>query len=435
MKKKLNKIAAAALTMAMAATMAVPTFAADVDPDNCDHSWDFAVVESDHLHETCSICDATRDVAFTKDPSTCTHEEATCFNYVPSGCTTEGHSEDTICPECGTVLEEGEVTPADGHIQAADGSGVIKETLATCEEEGELTAKCLVCGEEFTKKTPALGHQWDNETITKEPTTTEEGEKTYTCNRCGKTKTEVIPKLPSTEEPDQPSTDKKDDTKPSEPSTDKKDDTKPSEPSTDKKDDTKPAEPSTDKKEDTKPAEPSTDKKNDTTPAEPSTSKKDDTTPAKPTTPSTEKKDNTAPSKPAALKVGAKFKVSGQQYKVTAKSEVSFIAAKANSKTLSIPGTVKAKGVTYKVTSIAAKAVKDNKKLKSVTVGANVKKIANNAFYKCPALKTVTIKTTKLTKKTVSKKAFKSVNKKLVVKVPKKVKKSYTKIFKGLKIK
>nr|WP_279215617.1 leucine-rich repeat protein [Anaerobutyricum hallii] len=89
----------------------------------------------------------------------------------------------------------------------------------------------------------------------------------------------------------------------------------------------------------------------------------------------------------------------------------------------------------YKVTSVAAKAVKNNKKVKSVVIGANVKSISNNAFYKCPALKTVKIKTTKLTKKTASKKAFKGVNKKMVIKVPKKVKKTYAKIFKGLKVK
>ena len=47
----------------------------------------------------------------------------------------------------------------------------------------------------------------------------------------------------------------------------------------------------------------------------------------------------------------------------------------------------------------------------------------------------VKIKTTKLTKKTASKKAFKGVNKKMVIKVPKKVKKTYAKIFKGLKVK
>ena len=35
----------------------------------------------------------------------------------------------------------------------------------------------------------------------------------------------------------------------------------------------------------------------------------------------------------------------------------------------------------------------------------------------------------------LSKKAFKNAHKKLVIQVPKKVKKNYTKIFKGLKVK
>lgn len=137
-----------------------------------------------------------------------------------------------------------------------------------------------------------------------------------------------------------------------------------------------------------------------------------------------------------AEKEEVKFVVSGQTYKVTkAKAEVSFVAAKKNAKNIVIPATVTNKGVTYKVTSIAAKTVKANKKVKKVTIGANVKKIAANAIFNCPNLKKVTIKSTMLTKKTVSKKAFKGVSKKMVIKVPKKVKKVYVKIFKGCKVK
>ena len=114
--------------------------------------------------------------------------------------------------------------------------------------------------------------------------------------------------------------------------------------------------------------------------------------------------------------------------------EVSFIQAKKNAKRVVIPATVKSKGVTYKVTSVAEKAVKNNKKVKSVVIGANIKCISNNAFYKCKSLKTVTIKSVLLTKKTANKKAFKGVGKKMVIKVPKKMKKSYARIFRGLAI-
>ena len=135
-------------------------------------------------------------------------------------------------------------------------------------------------------------------------------------------------------------------------------------------------------------------------------------------------------------KAGTKVIVGGNQYTVTkAGSEVRFSKAKAGIKALSIPATIKYKGVTYKVTAISANAVKGNKKIKSVTIGANVKSIAAKAFNNCPKLKTVTIKSTKLTKKTASKKSFSKVNKKMVIKVPKKVKKTYAKIFKGYKVK
>lgn len=135
-------------------------------------------------------------------------------------------------------------------------------------------------------------------------------------------------------------------------------------------------------------------------------------------------------------KAGTKVTVGGNQYTVTkVGSEVRFSKAKAGIKALSIPATIKYKGVTYKVTAISANAVKGNKKIKSVTIGANVKSVAAKAFNNCPKLKTVTIKSTKLTKKTASKKSFSKVNKKMVIKVPKKVKKTYAKIFKGYKVK
>ena len=62
-------------------------------------------------------------------------------------------------------------------------------------------------------------------------------------------------------------------------------------------------------------------------------------------------------------------------------------------------------------------------------------KVTAITFFKCPALKTMTLKAMKLTKKTAGKKAFKGVSKKLVIKVPKKMKKGYVKIFKGCKVK
>ena len=135
-------------------------------------------------------------------------------------------------------------------------------------------------------------------------------------------------------------------------------------------------------------------------------------------------------------KVGTRYTVSGSTYKVTkAGAEVMVYKTSKAARSVTIPATIKAKGITYKVTSIGAKAFNSNKKLKKVTIGANIAKISNNAFYKCRSLKTVIIKSVLLTKKTANKKAFKGVNKKMVIKVPKKMKKVYVKIFKGLKVK
>lgn len=135
-------------------------------------------------------------------------------------------------------------------------------------------------------------------------------------------------------------------------------------------------------------------------------------------------------------KAGTKYTVAGCQYKVIkAGAEVSLVGTNKNAKSVTIPAVIKVKGVTYKVTSIGAKAFNGSKKLTKVTVGANIKKISNNAFFKCKSLKTVTIKSVLLTKKTASKRAFKGISRKMVMKVPKKMKKVYVKIFKGLKVK
>lgn len=135
-------------------------------------------------------------------------------------------------------------------------------------------------------------------------------------------------------------------------------------------------------------------------------------------------------------KAGTKYTVAGCQYKVIkAGAEVSLIGTNKNAKSVTIPAVIKVKGVTYKVTSIGTKAFNGSKKLTKVTIGANIKKISNNAFFKCKSLKMVNIKSVLLTKKTANKKAFKGTNKKMVIKVPKKVKKAYVKMFKGLKVK
>ena len=135
-------------------------------------------------------------------------------------------------------------------------------------------------------------------------------------------------------------------------------------------------------------------------------------------------------------KVGTSYTISGNEYKVSKPgAEVILVKTSKTTKNVTVPAQIYAQGITYKVTSIGAKAFNNNKNLTKVTIGTNIVKINRNAFFNCKNLKTVTIKSVYLTRKTANKKAFKNAHKKLVIRVPKKVKKIYKKIFKGLKVK
>ena len=160
---------------------------------------------------------------------------------------------------------------------------------------------------------------------------------------------------------------------------------------------------------------------------------------------------------------------------------VQFVGTKnKTATTITIPATVTFDGITYKVTSIAARALKDNKvitkvvigknvtvigtgafrgctKLKSVTIGKGVVSINSNAFYNCTSLTTLTIpasvteirdyafkgcsklttlkiNSTGLTTKTLSGLSMKGISTKTVIKVPKSKVKAYKTLFvkKGL---
>lgn len=117
-------------------------------------------------------------------------------------------------------------------------------------------------------------------------------------------------------------------------------------------------------------------------------------------------------------------------YKVTGEATVEYTKnASARKKAkVTIPSTVTYGGQTYQVTSVAAKAFRNNKKLKKVVIPSTVRKIGKQAFINCKKLKSITIKTNKLTAKSVGSKAFKGINPKATIKVPKKKLKLYRKI-------
>lgn len=167
-----------------------------------------------------------------------------------------------------------------------------------------------------------------------------------------------------------------------------------------------------------------------------------------PTNPS--KSDPSIPAEGVTIKDTAK----GVEYKVITAGKVAYAKTTSTSTTVAVPATVKIDGITYQVTSIAANAFKNNKKIKRVTIGKNVqvigakafygckklssvtipskvKTIDKKAFYGCKKLKKITIKSKLLTSKRVGSKAFQGIYSKVAITVPKSKYKAYKTLLKA----
>ena len=133
-----------------------------------------------------------------------------------------------------------------------------------------------------------------------------------------------------------------------------------------------------------------------------------------------------------ALKVGDTVISGNVKYRVTDAQKKLAEAYGVDSRkvrTLKVAATVTISGEKVSVTSIAANAFKGMKKLEKVTIGTNVSRIGKNAFSGDGKLKSIQIKSKKLT--SVGKRALKNISAKAVIKVPKSKKKAYTSLLKG----
>ncbi len=104
---------------------------------------------------------------------------------------TEAGVEDTVkCKECGYVVSGGGVIPAQGHKM----SNWTQTKAPTCEDKGEETRNCTVCGKNpETRSVAALGHKFGAWTVKTAATCTANGVETRTCT-CGKSETRDIAK-------------------------------------------------------------------------------------------------------------------------------------------------------------------------------------------------------------------------------------------------
>lgn len=131
---------------------------------------------------------------------------------------------------------------------------------------------------------------------------------------------------------------------------------------------------------------------------------------------------------------GTKVVVSGNVYKIkksnSTEKEVIYTKPKSSKKTsITIPATITIDGYTYKVTAISNKAFRNNRKLKVVVIGKNIKKIGKEAFCNCENLSKITIKSTVL--KRIGKSAIKNISSNATIKLPKKKYDDYIKLFKS----
>lgn len=148
---------------------------------------------------------------------------------------------------------------------------------------------------------------------------------------------------------------------------------------------------------------------------------------------------------------GAEFSVKKIKYRTVDKDEVTVVGFESVTETVTIPATITVKGTKYDVVSIAEGAFEGNKKIKRVTIKADldfigenafagctsltrldltgsISEIGRKAFYKCKKLKQIYISTDSIEK--IGSKAFSKIVTKAQVKVPKGMKKSYTSLLK-----
>lgn len=457
------------------------------------HTWKIHQIAQNKSECKCSVCGATKahDLkVVSKDPATCTKKGI--IHYVCKDCGKKVRDNDPDAPALGHDWKNQDGTCSRCNEQHTHDWGEWKTTTpADCTTEGEEVRQCNTCGFEETKKLEKTAHQWGEWNTTTKPSCTTEGEEVRQCEVCQKTETKKLEKTAHVTEivgakestcttagysgdevckhchavikmghklalAQHQWSEWKTTTKPS---------------CTTEGEETRQCKncQKTESRTLAKTAHNWGEWKT-TTPANCTTEgkevrqckvcqKTESRTLAKTAHQWSTWKTTTNPSyasegeqtrqcsqchqtetrklnKLPLPKAGTKYTVGGNQYTVLkAGLSVRFSKANPKAKTVTIPNTITVNGISYKVAEVGANAFKNNKKVKKVTIGANVVKIANKAFNKCPILRNVIIKTTLLTKKTASKKCFNKVHKKMVIKVPKKVKKSYVKIFKGFKVK
>ena len=274
---------------------------------------------------TCTVCNITK----TEEIPATGHQHTELRNTKEATCAQEGYTGDTYCTDCGTKISSGKSIPKADH---AWDEGKVTQN-ATCTEKGIRTFTCTVCESTRIEEIPATGHANKITKFVKEASCKSDG---YSgdifCQDCGKLLEEgaVIRKKEHTWNAGKVTT--------------------------------------------------------------AATTTKEGIKTFTCTSCGVTRTEKIAKLKPKTLTPGKVIndKSTNGVYKVLKDGRsVEFTKPVSKKASVRIPDTIKVNGITCKVTGISANAFKNNKSLKSVTIGRNVTVIGTNAFYGCRNLSRV----------------------------------------------
>lgn len=148
-------------------------------------------------------------------------------------------------------------------------------------------------------------------------------------------------------------------------------------------------------------------------------------------TPKTNRKKPARVGKIITSSAGYRFKVTSSKVK---NPEVALYRPGSGRKEVKIGTKVMINGISYSVTSVCERAFRSNKRVKKVSLGSRVDKIGKEAFANCRNIKVLYIYSPRLKASDIGENAFKGINKRVKISVPKAKMKEYKELFreKGL---
>ena len=148
-------------------------------------------------------------------------------------------------------------------------------------------------------------------------------------------------------------------------------------------------------------------------------------------TPKTNRKKPARVGKIITSSAGYRFKVTSSKVK---NPEVALYRPGSGRKEVKIGTKVTINGISYSVTSVCERAFRSNRRVTKVSLGSRVDKIGKEAFANCRNIKVLYIYSPRLKASDIGENAFKGINKRVKISVPKAKMKEYKELFreKGL---